>query len=907
MGAVFGLFAGFYYWIEKIVGLRYDQTLGNLHFAVFFVGVNLTFFPMHFLLRRRAFWFKSINALYLLIDLETSIFKDSTDIKCLVGQRAWEVGLKKCTSVLSDQPQVAWLTQVNLYFKIPTRISKWVRSFIRTHEISVLKCRERLRQSSLEYRRNLNNDITARFSLSESKRENGNLEWGFRLHNLNVTEWYWNKEYNTQTIKVNNWVKFVSTGGKIAKQAKAFSNFWDNVVKYFYIDKSGNMILAKPIGLRYHRYKNFPFNKVNPHLEKHNNRLNLVLFNIRLTKRSFSNISALDNNLSSDRVSKEKQNALSLKWPKSWKKIEERVFIKQQTLSRLAKIKGPKSISVQNYQNQLIVSLDFRLIAVRRIKNNKGTKTAGVDKFIPKSEKDWIFLVEELIKLDQYKCQPVRRVNIPKGKSKTRPLGIPTIWDRTVQSLFKLVTEPITEVYADLNSYGFRKNRSAVQALARVRTILLSKNNVENIVILDLDIKGFFDNINHKWIMENFPISTKYQHVLKSWLISGVLINQNLEETIAGVPQGGIISPVISNFTLNGLEDCIKGSIAKITSSKNLVKEYYGQRSGTNVVKRFNIQFVRYADDFLVTCRSIYIAKEFIKPAIVKFLNVRGLLLSKEKSSIFRLKDKDLEFLGYKFMFRKKWKANGLFRGKSGRPGVAVVPQKAKFQSICKRIRNIFHFNLNWNAYTLIAKVNPIINGWCNYFRYGQSVCYRKKLEYYLYKLAWKWAKRKHRRWGRKRIAKTYFLDINRTKFKGRLWAFRGQTFNNSRYKDDDSGKKIYLVNPIADIDTLAMFSERILNKDMGIHGYHKDVKELEEYIANQRDKNRKKYKTLKENLFTRQKGVCSVCFKTIKEDEDTDIHHILPISLGGAKSKIENMALVHKMCHIEHHSINEK
>jgi len=123
---------------------------------------------------------------------------------------------------------------------------------------------------------------------------------------------------------------------------------------------------------------------------------------------------------------------------------------------------------------------------------------------------------------------------------------------------------------------------------------------------------------------------------------------------MAVVPQDGIISPIISNFVLDGLEDCVRGSIAKITLSKNLVKEYYGQKPGTSVVKRFNIQFVRYGDDFLVTCRSMHIAKNFIKPAIIKFLDERGLWLSEEKSSIFRLKDKDLEFLGYRFVFRKK-------------------------------------------------------------------------------------------------------------------------------------------------------------------------------------------------------------------------------------------------------------
>jgi len=103
------------------------------------------------------------------------------------------------------------------------------------------------------------------------------------------------------------------------------------------------------------------------------------------------------------------------------------------------------------------------------------------------------------------------------------------------------------------------------------------------------------------------------------------------------------------------------------------------------------------------------------------------------------------------------------------------------------------------------------------------------------------------------------------------------------------------------------MFAVRILNKHKIIHGFHEDVRVLEKYIANQLDKNRKKHKTLKENLFTRQKGVCSICFETIKEDEYRHIHHIFPISLGGSKSSIKNMALVHKECHIEHHSLNEE
>jgi len=617
-----------------------------------------------------------------------------------------------------------------------------------------------------------------------------------------------------------------------------------------------------------------------------------------LVKKNFSTISK-----SSDWVSKQIVEP-SFIWPKRWVSIEERVFTKQCRLSKLAVDTGLKSLTVQNYQNALIASLDFRLIAVRRVRMNKGSKTAGVDQIILTNDEEWFNLVEELRNFKIYKCKSVLRVNIPKNNTKIRPLGIPTIFDRAVQSLFKLVTEPITETFADLNSYGFRPNRSAHQALAKLRAILVSKMGAENLVVLNLDIKQFFDNIKHEWVLENYPISAKYKYVLQSWLISGVLINDNLEDTINGVPEGGIISPTINNFVLDDLEKCVEESIAKITKSKSRVKKYYGTKSGKPVVKRFNIQFVRYADDFVITCRSMYIAKEFIKPAVVNFLKERGVKLSEEKSSIFRLRNKSLEFLGYNFVFSKAWTPNGMFRGKSGQPGIACIPQKEKFKDICKKIRNKFHYGLNKTAYNLIAEVNPIIRRWCNYFKYGQSVSFRKKLEFYLYKLCWKWAKRKHGKWGRKRIASTYFLRPNRTKFKGRVWAFRGHTFKNSRYKDTNSGKFAYLINPIADIETLSMFDVKLENKLKHIHGYHEKVKDVKAFIAKQRIKNTWKHKSLKEKLFNIQKGVCSYCQKIIElNKEDIQIHHKFAISKGRSRSSVKNMELLHKSCHFEQHN----
>lgn len=872
MGAVFAIFAGFYYWVAKMTGFTYTEILGKIHFVVFFIGVNVTFFPMHFLLRHGGLWFYfSYKFIFIYVSTGT-LAQHPADTGCIVGQRTKDVGPTKCTItqviLLSELPQDARLTRVNLHFKIPSRISNRIYFVIGTCNTLVLRCKGRLKYSSSEYRRDLNIDIMARFCESKSSDQSGNPEWASYIDTLNQLRWYLYKEIYTWTNKVTIQVKFISIGGKIAKKANALSNVWDNAVINLYNNKNGNMGSVK----RRHYYKNI-FNKNivkgRPYLWKNNNRLNLVMLDIRLNKvrrvRNFSTTSK-----SSDWVLKQ-VGETSFGWPKRWNSIEDRVFDKQCRLSKLAVDNGLKGLPVQNYQNFLIASLDFRLIAIRKVRGNKGSKTAGVDQVILTNDEEWLNLVEELRNLKNYKSKPVRRLYIPKKHDKMRPLGIPTIFDRAVQSLFKLVTQPITEAFADPNSYGFRKNRNAHQALAKLRAILASKPGAENIVILNLDIKGFFDNIKHEWILENYPISVKYKHVLHSWLISGVLTNYNLETTNSGVPQGGIISPVISNFVLDGLEKCVEGSIAKITKSKSRVKEYYGTKSGKPVVKKFNIQFVRYADDFVITCRSIYIAKDYIKPAAVTFLKEIGVWLSEEKSSIFRLRNKNLDFLGYSFVFSKAWKPNGMFKGKSGKPGIALMPLQRNFKEICKKIRDKFHYGLNSSAYTLIAKVNPIISGWCHYIKYGQSNSYRKKLEFYLYKLCWKWARRKHRKWGRKRIASTYFLRPHRARFKGRVWAFRGQTVNNSRYKDNDSGKSIYLVNPIADIETLSMFKGKLKNKFKHIHAYHEKVKDVEEFINKQLINNKWKHKSLKEKLFKTQKGVCSYCHKTIELDkEDT-------------------------------------
>lgn len=239
--------------------------------------------------------------------------------------------------------------------------------------------------------------------------------------------------------------------------------------------------------------------------------------------------------------------------------------------------------SEEVYKEQLVLSksLFFRIVAINKLSKSRGSRTPGIDKISFSSKKEdkstYITLVEwlkDMIKdVNNYKSDPIRRVWIPKSNGKLRPLGIPTLKDRALQHLINLVLEPLVEMTGEMHSYGFRPNRSAKNAVAHLRAQLktldedkIIKNakdyNVNNNLykqlsedkwILDADIKGFFDNINHDWLLNNLFIHPNLKIFIKAWLKSGVIDKGIFSDTEMGTPQGGIISPTLANFTLNGL------------------------------------------------------------------------------------------------------------------------------------------------------------------------------------------------------------------------------------------------------------------------------------------------------------------------------------------------------------------
>ncbi len=288
---------------------------------------------------------------------------------------------------------------------------------------------------------------------------------------------------------------------------------------------------------------------------------------------------------------------------------------------RIAKaIKEGKYGKVNALQWILTHSFSAKALAVKRVPSNKGKKTPGIDGVLWETAGANMQAIHRLRQHGDT-AQPLRRIYIRKKSGELRPLSIPTMFDRAMQALYKLVLAPVAETTADRNSYGFREGRRWADAVA-VAFNALSKPNSATWV-WEADISGCFDNISHSWVLEHIPMETR---ILKQWLEAGYLEENTGYPTRKGTPQGGIISPTVCNMTLDGLEEVIRRAVPR--------------RSRVNVI--------RYADDVIVTAKSRRLLEKDIIPAVIQFLAERGLTLSEEQSQIVYIRD-GLTFLGQTF------------------------------------------------------------------------------------------------------------------------------------------------------------------------------------------------------------------------------------------------------------------
>lgn len=395
-----------------------------------------------------------------------------------------------------------------------------------------------------------------------------------------------------------------------------------------------------------------------------------------------------------------------------WKKARKEV--------RRLQIRIAKAVQEEDYGRinslQWILTHSFyaKALAVNRVTSNQGKNTPGVDGVLWKNAKDKMQALHSLCQ-HGYKAQPLRRTYIPKKNGKKRPLSIPTMYDRAMQALYKLALAPVAETIADRNSYGFREGRSCADAVAAAFNALSKPNSAT--WVLEGDITGCFDNISMSWLMENIPMEKR---ILREWLKAGYVENGTAYPTRKGTPQGGIISPTLANMTLDGLEKVVHDAVPR----------------------RSRVNFIRYADDFIITGKSKTILENNVLPVVKKFLEARGLMLSEEKTKITYIKH-GFTFLGQTFR-KHGYKLH-------------IKPSKEGVLALIRKVGTLIRKHTSAPMIILIKKLNEILRGWANYHRHVVSSDVFRRVDNYIYEQLWRMLRRRHSNKSKKWLSKKYW------------------------------------------------------------------------------------------------------------------------------------------------------
>lgn len=482
-----------------------------------------------------------------------------------------------------------------------------------------------------------------------------------------------------------------------------------------------------------------------------------------------------------------------------------------------------------------------KALAVKRVTENKGKNTPGVDKVTWKTPRAKTNAIASL-KRRGYSPLPLRRVMIPKKNGKTRPLGIPVMKCRAMQALHLLALEPIAETTADLNSYGFRPERSTADAGEQCFTCLAQKASAQ--WVLEADIQGCFDKISHDWMITN--ISTD-KVVLNKWLKAGFVYQNKLFPTDSGAPQGGIISPVLANMTLDGLELMLSEKFPK------------AKRTG----RKMNM--VRYADDFIITGNSKEWLEQEVKPAVVEFLAERGLVLSPEKTKVTHIKD-GFDFLGWNI------------RKYSGK--LLMKPSKANVKVHLGKIREVIKANRPAKQTDLIKQLNPVLRGWANYHSHVVAKKTFNRIDSNVWSMLWQWAVRRHPNKGARWVKEHYF------KTRGtRAWVFAA-----TEEKEDGAKRERIL---LAESDTPIQRHIKI-KADANPHD-----PQWEQYFESRWGKkmlNSSKGRGKLYRVWRRQDGMCCTCQKPITKNTPWDVRGIVKRT-GGGSDAASNLQMHHLNC----------
>ena len=527
-----------------------------------------------------------------------------------------------------------------------------------------------------------------------------------------------------------------------------------------------------------------------------------------------------------------------LNWP-----AHEAVVKKLQV--RIAKaVKERRFGKVKALQRLLTTSFSAKVLAVRKITQNKGKNTPGVDGILVKSPGQKAALVHQLKRRD-YHPKPLRRVYIKKKNGKLRPLSIPTIFDRAMQQLHYTAISPISETTSDANSYGFRPERNCADAIEQIFIMLSSRNSAS--WIMEGDIKGCFDNISHQWMLDNICTD---KTILNKWLKAGYIETKRLFPTHQGTPQGGIISPCLSNFVLDGIE--------------KLLDDHFGKR-------RIGINFVRYADDFIVASKSKELLEQRIKPLLMAFLKERGLELSLEKTKIAHIND-GFDFLGQNV---RKYPA-----GKN-RMKLLIKPAKDNVKTFQKKIREVIRNSGTMATVALIRRLNPIIRGWANYHRSVVSKATFGKVDSDIWRSLWKWAIRRHPTKPRKWTMKKYFIQNG----------LRNYCF----YAKEKRGKESFVQRNLFRASDLPIIRHVKIRSRANL--FEPSYEEYFEARKSAKIKNSKTGFKLIVSLLKKQSNECNCCGEYISTKHHWKIH-LLTSRLKGGDYNNNNLCIIHDKCH---------
>ena len=515
-------------------------------------------------------------------------------------------------------------------------------------------------------------------------------------------------------------------------------------------------------------------------------------------------------------------------------------------------------------------SWSAKCLAVRRVtQDNQGKKTAGVDGIKSLSPVQRLELVQSL-KLSQ-KAKPTRRVWIPKpGTEEKRPLGIPTMTDRALQALVKQALEPEWEARFEPNSYGFRPGRSCHDAIGAIFISVRQKTKY----VLDADIAKCFDRIDHEALLNKLNTFPTIRRQVRAWLKAGVVDSKELFPTSEGTPQGGVISPLLANIALHGLENWISQAFPYMPRTG---RETWFHKKGTDFITP---QVIRYADDLVVMHENLAVIQR-CQQIIAEWLKGMGLELKPSKTSITHTLEKyegkvGFDFLGFNIRQHQvadKYSAKDS-RGKVLGFKTLIKPSKEAIKRHVEKIGRIIEAHKSAPQGALIGKLNPIIQGWANYYSAVVSKETFSKIDHIIYQQLLAWGKYTHDGTPVKEIVRKCWQTVGKDH-----WVFATKEGNE-------------------------ITAQLLKHAKTPIVRHEKVKGEASPYDGNlvYWSTRRKKHPECPERiaeLLRKQKGKCTWCELHFREDDLLEIDHILPTSQGG-KDVSSNRQLLHRHCHDE-------